>query len=61
MAKIRIEFLNGRSTVSVKGVKGKSCTDITKAVEEALGKVEKKEFTKEYGATEKPQVQNIVQ
>lgn len=59
--KIRIVFQNGKSTVEVKGVKGKSCTDVTKAVEEALGKVEKRSYTKEYSETEKEQVQTLDQ
>lgn len=59
--KIRIEFFNGKSTISVSGVKGKACTDITKAVEEALGKVEKREYTTDYKEKELDQVHRVNQ
>jgi len=60
--KMRLEFHNGKTTITVNGVKGKSCTDLTKAVEEALGKVEKRELTSEYGKDkEVAQVHNLNQ
>lgn len=39
---------DGVVTISVNGVKGKSCKEITKRLEAALGKVVKVEETKEY-------------
>ena len=59
--KIKIEFFGGKSTISVSGIKGKSCTDITKAVEEALGKIEKRNFTDEYKEKELNQVHSVNQ
>lgn len=38
----------GKVNIIVKGVKGKSCVDITKALEDALGEVENRTFTSEY-------------
>lgn len=38
----------GNTTVSVKGVKGKSCTDLTKYIEAALGKVTRDDKTPEF-------------
>jgi len=42
----------GAVTISVKGVKGQACKDLTAAFEKALGKVVKVEKTKEWN--EKP-------
>lgn len=39
---------SGDVTISVNGVKGKSCKELTKKLEAALGKVAKVETTKEY-------------
>lgn len=39
---------NGDVTVSVNGVKGKTCKELTKRFEKALGKVVKVEETKEF-------------
>ncbi len=38
---------DGSATVGVAGVKGKSCTVISKAIEEALGKTESRKPTSE--------------
>lgn len=38
----------GNTTVSVKGVKGASCTDLTKQIERALGKTASDKKTPEY-------------
>lgn len=43
---------DGTTTVSVNGVKGKSCKELTAKFEAALGKVVKVEHTKEWN--EKP-------
>lgn len=49
MAKIIIKINEDASTeVSVKGAKGKSCMDLTKPLEERLGKVVKDRKTSEY-------------
>ncbi len=45
---IILEFLNGKSTITVNGVKGKACKELTAKLEEALGKVEKTTLTDEY-------------
>ena len=45
---------NGKTTIKVEGVKGKSCTDITKLLEDALGVVEKRTPTAEM--SEKPTI-----
>lgn len=38
----------GEVKISVKGVKGKSCKDLTKALEAALGDVKESKTTREY-------------
>lgn len=49
MAHIDITFkLDGTVEAKVEGVKGKSCTDYTKIVEEALGKASTSRTTSEY-------------
>ena len=44
---------NGEAIISVNGVKGKSCKDVTKFLEKELGKVVEEKKTKEYYETEK--------
>ncbi|AGY59302.1 DUF2997 domain-containing protein [Gloeobacter kilaueensis] len=47
----RIEFVigkDGRITEQVSGAVGSHCTEITAALENALGRVEKQELTSEY-------------
>ncbi|BBB90361.1 MAG TPA: DUF2997 domain-containing protein [Methylomusa anaerophila] len=39
---------NGKVSIKVAGAKGGECLDITKNLEEALGEVERREFTPEY-------------
>ena len=39
---------DGRVQVPVKGVKGGACTDLTRALEAALGDVEERRLTAEY-------------
>lgn len=60
-AEITIEFYEGKAKVSVNGVQGKACTDITAKLEEALGKVEKRELTEEYKEKEVKQVNRVNQ
>ncbi|MDX9723925.1 MAG: DUF2997 domain-containing protein [Myxococcota bacterium] len=46
-----IEFTiteEGNIEMEVKGVKGKDCMEITKALEEALGVVSNRQYTSEY-------------
>ena len=38
----------GNVSYKVKGLKGKGCTDATKFLDEALGEVTKREYTREY-------------
>lgn len=40
---------DGGTTISVDGVKGKSCLDITKALEDNLGKVTERTHTADMG------------
>lgn len=44
---------NGETIISVNGVKGKSCKDVTKFLERELGKVVEDKNTKEYYEVEK--------
>lgn len=49
--KQEIEFTinpDGSVGITVKGAKGKSCTELTKEIEEALGIVKNREYTSEY-------------
>lgn len=39
---------DGKISIHVKGVKGPACTDLTKALEAALGDVTEKSLTAEY-------------
>ena len=39
---------SGHPTLHVKGVNGKKCLDLTKDIEEALGKVVKRDNTSDY-------------
>lgn len=39
---------NGEVTVSVEGIQGSSCTDVTKTIETALGKTTKSNKTDDY-------------
>lgn len=39
---------DGKVSITVRGVKGESCTDLTKVLEEALGKLEERQYTEEY-------------
>jgi len=49
MSQIIIDIdADGNTTVSVKGVKGKSCTDLSKNIEAALGKVTRDDKTPEF-------------
>lgn len=48
MQKILFEINKGKVAITVKGVKGKSCTDVTKNVETALGTVKSQRKTGEY-------------
>ncbi len=50
MTREQIEIVideEGEATIHVRGVKGKSCTDLTADVEKALGKVTKRTATRE--------------
>ncbi|MBS7380637.1 MAG: DUF2997 domain-containing protein [Bradymonadales bacterium] len=49
--KQEIEFSikpDGSVDIAVKGAKGKSCTELTREIEEALGIVRNREYTSEY-------------
>ena len=49
--KQEIEFSikpDGSVDIAVKGAKGKSCTELTREIEEALGIVRNHEYTSEY-------------
>jgi len=48
MQQVTITIEAGTPTVSVKGVKGKSCKDITKALEAALGETKESKPTGEF-------------
>lgn len=49
MEQMSIEIaMDGSVKVSVQGVKGKSCTLVSKAIEDALGSVVEESKTKEY-------------
>jgi len=47
--KIKIAFMpDGTAKMEVKGIKGASCANVTKFLEENLGEVEKRAKTSEY-------------
>ena len=49
MTEIKIRIgKNGKVNIDVAGVKGKACTDLTKSIEKALGKVEATRKTPEF-------------
>lgn len=49
MKKIRIHIgKDGQATVSVEGVPGPACLDLTKAFEQALGRVQDRRLCQEY-------------
>lgn len=49
MAKIEIVIApGGATTISVEGVKGKGCVELTRGIERALGKVVEDHKTSEY-------------
>ena len=49
MAKIKVTIgLDSKVKVEVEGVAGKSCTDVTKELEKALGTVEERKLTADY-------------
>lgn len=50
---------DGEVKIEVKGVKGSSCVDLTKDIEEALGVVTDREHTSEYYQQETDQRQKI--
>lgn len=49
---------DGAVQITVKGVKGKSCKDVTKQIEQALGKVTSDKPTAEMNQVEVNRVQN---
>lgn len=49
----------GEVKIEVKGVKGSSCLDVTKEIEEALGVVTDREHTSEYYQQEQEQQRKI--
>jgi len=49
--KIIVDISNGKSTVTVKGVKGASCTELTSQLEEALGTSTGRTITSDYTKT----------
>jgi len=49
MKKIRIRIgKDGKTMLSVEGVQGSACVDLTKAFEEAIGDVQERRLCKEY-------------
>lgn len=50
---------DGEVKIEVKGVKGSSCVDLTKDIEEALGTVKARENTSEFYQQETQQGQRI--
>lgn len=50
----------GKSDVKTSGIKGKSCTEVTKGIEAALGaETTSKTYSPEYYETEKPNDEKI--
>jgi len=47
-AQVKIECLNGRVSVSVSGISGEICLELTEELEKDLGIVAKRELTEEY-------------
>lgn len=53
MKEVIVDFdEKGQPVISVKGVKGKACKDLTRDLEKALGTVTKTELTPEYNQQE---------
>ena len=56
MEKIQIRIKpNGNAIISVDGVKGTGCTEITKGLEQVMGEVVQEEKTSDYFQEEGPQ------
>ncbi len=57
--KVRIRIgLDGRTQFKVEGGQGADCIDFTRALEQAVGNVEKRELTADYHETETAQVRD---
>lgn len=57
MVEIEVEVTaSGEVHLQVKGTKGKTCLDLAKPLEEALGVVEERKLTSEYYESEKAAV-----
>lgn len=51
--KMRVRITSdGRTEIKVEGGQGDDCLTFTKSLEQALGKVQLREFTEDYDATE---------
>ena len=51
MEKQELEIIidaDGKVNIKVNGVKGPTCEDLTKNLEEAIGEVEKRDYTSDY-------------
>ncbi|MCD6310286.1 MAG: DUF2997 domain-containing protein [Candidatus Eremiobacteraeota bacterium] len=51
----------GKVELHVKGIKGPTCEDLTRDLEEALGEVEERTYTSEYYEESAIQIQSQVQ
>lgn len=61
MQEVFIDFdADDNAVVSVKGVAGKACKDLTKDLEQKLGSVSHEEKTTEYNQTEVKHVKRIL-